>query len=1014
MWPHDVLLDLSSQRLALALLHFLWQGALIAAIYSLAVEWFIRRPHRRYAAGVMALATMAACLPVTYCVVKVPGNGFQGSDIRTFDGRRGILETTDVFGYVLPEDPLLVSAIDTASGPPATSNTEPPAIDRAEQNQSAGEAMAGSAALYGRIVLVWLIGVAAFLLRLAGGAVGLWCITMRTLPAPLEYRQLMERFARTMGFGRLPRLAVSSRVSEAIASGFFRPVIVFPAAWLAELPPAVIEAVLAHELAHIRRYDLWVNLLQRAAEAVLFFHPAVWWISRQVRSDREMCCDELAVAATGQKVAYVSALEVVARRAAREPLFSLATGIGGRKMQLLARVRHILGLPAQRQPGGWWAAGILALAVACGLWALSGPAALRALAQEERQDGDRDRDRDERDERDERADRDDGDERADRERERNEERADRERERAERDRDRAERARDRAIGEEGRAIEIRRRRELRGQSDRPRREGERDEDNEREVRRGDRARDPGPEASIEGQIRRAEQQARQAEQRAQEQARREIERARDQLERRMAEARERLGNQLRGAEERGEKDRVAALRRELETMQQEAEGQVRGLESQMRDLVAQRRKAQQGAAEEQRARAEQLASEARMQMRMRSEGVDPQAVREMAAAVKALRDEVQQLRREVRELREGATRKEAPKKDPQPKGESSLFLKKAPYVGRLFNEEKKPNKSDPNPNVSLDFDGDKLEAGRLKLELKLQGKDLENLNKDLEKLQKVYADQIKSAEIQFDKEAVKKLTDAKIEFDKAAVKKIEDVKVELKKPVEKNIEIEFKKEPVKVKDVEIEFKKAPVEKIKNIEIEFKKEPVKVKEGEIEFKKAPVEKIKDIEIEIKKAAAEKLKDAELVFKKRYLADLKDAESAVKKSLEQIKNEDLGALKKKIAGDVDVRYAAKAAEVAKWELEKALEAVRKVPNAVSETDIDRMKQTHQRALEEVERAKQEVLDHAAKLKDDLKKQGFQQELDKRLSELKRMVELSTAKEKSSADKEPEKEIKKAPQK
>ena len=993
MWPHDVLLDLPSQRLAQMLLHFVWQGALVAAVYSLAIEWVLQRPKGRYAAGVIALAVMSACLPITYLLIEPPPGDMRASRQRSHP-QSLISVDNDADAQTIDStiDASLVAqsgAIDhDGAWQPAPTETH----DRGVTSWHPG--------LYRRIVFIWLIGVVAFSLRLAGGAIGLRLLARQTVPAATEYVSLMKRLGRAMNLGHLPRLVVSTRVSEAIASGFFWPVIVFPAAWLAELPPAVIEAVLAHELAHVRRYDLWVNLLQRTLEAVLFFHPAVWWISRQVRCDREMCCDELAVAATGQKVAYVSALEVVARRAGREPLFSLATGIGGRKMQLLARVRYVLGLPAQRQPGGWWAAGVLALAVPCGLWALSGPAALRAIAQEEREG---DRERDERDERDEREDRDEGEKRADRERKADEERSEIERERAvrveraERERDRAERARDRAVDEERRAIEIRRRRELRDQGDRPRREGERDEDNERDVRRGDRARDPGPQASIEGQIRRAEQQARQAEQRAQEQARRGLERERQSLERRMAQARGAAGDQLRGAEERGEGERVEALRREMEAMQRAAEDQVRGLERQMQDLLAQRRNAQQGRAEEERARAEQSANEARRQMRMRSEGVDPQTVREMAAAVKALREEVQALRREVRELREGASRKDPPRKGPQPKGEASLMLEAVPYVGRLFNEVKKTEKADPKPKVSLKLGDQELETGRLKLEMKLQGKDLENLNKDLEKLQKVYADQIKSAEIEFEKAAVKSLKDVKVELDKAAVKKIEDVKVELKKsPVEK------------IKDVQVEFKKEPV-KVKDVEIEFKKGPVKVKDIEIEFKKAPIEKIKDIEIELEKAAVEKIKDAELAIKKQYAAELKDAEVALKQLLEGIKKEDLKTLKQKIVSDVDVQYAAKAAEIAKRELQKALEVVREVPGAASEIDIDRLKETQKRALLELERAKKEVLDGAAKVQDDLKKQDFKGELEKRLADLKRMVELSTAKEKMATDKGPE-EIKK----
>ena len=67
--------------------------------------------------------------------------------------------------------------------------------------------------------------------------------------------------------------------------------ILLPTSWLTELPPDMLESIIAHELAHIRRGDLWVNLLQRVIEVLLFYHPAVWWLSQRIRVERELCCD---------------------------------------------------------------------------------------------------------------------------------------------------------------------------------------------------------------------------------------------------------------------------------------------------------------------------------------------------------------------------------------------------------------------------------------------------------------------------------------------------------------------------------------------------------------------------------------------------------------------------------------------------------------------------------------------------------------------------------------------------
>jgi hypothetical protein len=209
----------------------------------------------------------------------------------------------------------------------------------------------------------------------------------------------------------LPRVFLSRAVSEALVVGFWRPIVLVPAAWASDMPLVVLEAIVAHELAHIRRFDLWVNLLQRLVEALLFYHPAVWWVSRQLRLEREMCCDELAVAATGRRVEYAETLELVARERLAGVRPALAAGIRGESnMKLLARVKNVLGGPAG-ETGGLWPAGVLAVLLPLGLWAVTwgvlSPAPAAAVAAD---DNDADDDgNDDGDDRKERAD--DGDRR---------------------------------------------------------------------------------------------------------------------------------------------------------------------------------------------------------------------------------------------------------------------------------------------------------------------------------------------------------------------------------------------------------------------------------------------------------------------------------------------------------------------------------------------------------------------------------------------------------------------------
>ncbi len=155
-----------------------------------------------------------------------------------------------------------------------------------------------------------------------------------------------------MQIKRSPTARISKLVKQVCVVGLYRPVILFPATWVSGVPSDVLEAVIAHELAHIRRHDVWVIHLQRVVETLLFFHPAVWWMSRQVSRHRELCCDADAAAVLGSPVRYAMALEYVALReySGSQSLF-MAT-LGGRKMELLERIQTVLGAEPIR-PQRW-------------------------------------------------------------------------------------------------------------------------------------------------------------------------------------------------------------------------------------------------------------------------------------------------------------------------------------------------------------------------------------------------------------------------------------------------------------------------------------------------------------------------------------------------------------------------------------------------------------------------------------------------------------------------------------
>jgi hypothetical protein len=215
--------------------------------------------------------------------------------------------------------------------------------------------------------------------RLLGGWVVARQFTRRAIrPVTPEIRARAQRVAGRLALERIVRVLESSVVSVPMLVGWMKPVVLLPAAALARLAPAQIEALLAHELSHVRRHDYLVNLLQAVVETLLFYHPAVWWLSRQVRREREHCCDDLAIGVCGDPLVYATALSELAAMSAG-PRLALAATDGS----LLDRVRRILGHPRDRRasPSGWVSLvfvtlliGVLIPAVAARRGVLSGQA----------------------------------------------------------------------------------------------------------------------------------------------------------------------------------------------------------------------------------------------------------------------------------------------------------------------------------------------------------------------------------------------------------------------------------------------------------------------------------------------------------------------------------------------------------------------------------------------------------------------------------------------------------------
>src|SRR5262249_33339444 len=130
----------------------------------------------------------------------------------------------------------------------------------------------------------------------------------------------------------------SAAVKALMVIGWIRPLILLPLTAMTGLAELQLQAILAHELAHIRRHDYLVNLLQTTVETILFYHPAVWWISHQIRIERENCCDDQAVEVCGDTVGYARALAQLEELRLQMPERAIAATVG----TLLQRIQRLL------------------------------------------------------------------------------------------------------------------------------------------------------------------------------------------------------------------------------------------------------------------------------------------------------------------------------------------------------------------------------------------------------------------------------------------------------------------------------------------------------------------------------------------------------------------------------------------------------------------------------------------------------------------------------------------------
>src|SRR5436190_328185 len=220
---------------------------------------------------------------------------------------------------------------------------------------------------------LWFLGVLLLSLRFAGGLVTAHRLKrLETSPTVQLWQEKLRVLCVRLRVSRPVRLCESALVEVPTVIGWLRPVILIPLSAISGLSAEQLEALLAHELAHIRRCDYLVNLIQTTIETLLFYHPAVWWVSRQIRDEREHCCDDLAVAACGDVLTYARALAALEQMRAITPQLAVAASGGS----LIVRIQRLLGHRSPSRSGFQnWLAGFLALATVFG-WLAAAETAL--------------------------------------------------------------------------------------------------------------------------------------------------------------------------------------------------------------------------------------------------------------------------------------------------------------------------------------------------------------------------------------------------------------------------------------------------------------------------------------------------------------------------------------------------------------------------------------------------------------------------------------------------------------
>ncbi len=304
------------------LLHSLWQGMILFLVSAILMMLLRRKdPTIRYAVLYSLMALIPVFFLATFTVV--------------YSAQTPVAMVSAGQGDIVPAPGLQPQATGLA-----------PAGDRSVWFDSLRSFLDGSTHW---MFLLWLSGFTIFFMKFTGSMLFLHRIRhYRLKEADRAWNERVRDLSHRIGLDQAVRLAESTLVSVPVTAGYLRPVILLPLGMLSGIPVQMIEAILLHELAHIRRRDYLLNLLQSFVEVVFFYHPVTWWLSGQIRQEREHICDDIALSVSKDRINYIKALTAMEEKNA--PSVSLVPAITGPRKKLLHRITRLIH-PEQARKG---------------------------------------------------------------------------------------------------------------------------------------------------------------------------------------------------------------------------------------------------------------------------------------------------------------------------------------------------------------------------------------------------------------------------------------------------------------------------------------------------------------------------------------------------------------------------------------------------------------------------------------------------------------------------------------